>query len=312
MRWLAAAVLAGACGGASGAQPPHPDSPIGPGSDGGSGDAGSGSDAGPAWSSLISRSWTLAGATPPTALYSEAWVCIRAQVPSDMYISGFRELAPAGTDELVVTVSSTSSPLGDYGCSAEAVDPTMVYAAGVGTDDLEFPSGTAVHLVAGQYLNLNIHLYQTGTQALTDTSGVEVETVPAPSVVHDLDMFYSGTLDISIPSDGAQHTFSGGCAATEAYNVVALWPHMRALGKHQKLVAGSQTLLDADYSPSQQTNHAIAATQIAGSTSLLTTCTYVNTTGSTVAQGDSATQEACFTGIYEYPSGNTIYSCVSN
>ncbi|HEY1557672.1 MAG TPA: hypothetical protein VGF94_22725 [Kofleriaceae bacterium] len=305
MRWLAAAALVGACGGGS-AAPPHPDSPIGSGSD-----AAGSADAGSTWSTLISRSWMLQGTGG--AAYAERWECIRTKVTSDVYISGFRELAPAGTDELTVTVTANDTGLsnGSYDCSAAAVDTTMVYAAGLGTDDLEFPDGMAVHLTAGQYINLNIHLYQTGMQALSATSGVLVETVPAASVSHELDMFYAGTRQITLPSQGGPQYASGGCAATAAYNVIALWPHMRALGTHQKLAAGSQTLLDADFTPTAQTIHPIAPTQIANSTSLLTTCTYVNTTGTTVGEGDSATQEACFTGIYEYPSGNTIFSCVN-
>ncbi len=42
-----------------------------------------------------------------------------------------------------------------------------------------------------------------------------------------------------------------------------------------------------------------------------TTCSYVNNTGATVSFGDSSTDEMCFTGIYKYPAGSNVYSCVN-
>ncbi|HTR55845.1 MAG TPA: hypothetical protein VMJ10_34450 [Kofleriaceae bacterium] len=267
-------------------------------------------DAGLIWEPLISRSWSLQP-------MGEEWECTRMQVTSDTWIAGFRELAPAGTDELVLTVSSTATPLGDYDCSAASVDTTMIYAAGIRTDDLVFPTAAAVHVSAGQYLNLNVHLSQLGTSTLTGTSGVLVATTDPSLIAHPVDMFFAGTVVISIPSNDMPKTQQGGCSAGSDYHIVSLWPHMHALGTHQQLVVGdpstgtSTTLLDADYSVSSQVNHPVADTDVAISDTITTTCTWVNDTGTTVVAGDTVASEQCFTGIYEYSIPGSMYSCVT-
>jgi len=301
MRGLAAVAALAACGGGSSAHLPD--------SSGGCGDCDAfvDHDAGPTWQTLISRSWSLQP-------QGEEWECTRVQVPSEMWISGFRALAPASTDEMIVTVSATATPIGEYDCSAANVDPTMVYAGGLGTDDLVFPAGAAVHLLAGQYLNLNLHLSQTGATTLTGTSGVLVQTV-AP-VQHEVDMFFAGTVVISLPSNST-HTQQGGCSAASDYHIVALWPYMHQLGTHQQFVVADSatstatTLLDADYSFTSQVNHPIASALVQSGDTLTTTCTWVNTTGATVGEGDGIASEQCFTGVYEYSTPGSMYSCVT-
>jgi hypothetical protein len=165
---LAAVLVLAACGGGS----PH-----------GAGDAG-GSDSGvdasdPGWTPLISRSWVLA---PGLQTYK----CRRIQVPTEMWVSGFRAMSPTGTHHEVLTISSSATPLGDYDCSAGNLDLKMLYAAGVNTDDLVFPAGMAVHLTAGSYINLNLHLFNTTDNELDQKSGVLVQTVDAAQVSHEI------------------------------------------------------------------------------------------------------------------------------
>ena len=53
----------------------------------------------------------------------------------------------------------------------------MLYAAGVGTDDLLFPTASRSTSPPGTYINLNLHLFNATDNALTDTSGVLVKTI---------------------------------------------------------------------------------------------------------------------------------------
>ena len=301
---LAALVVLCACKSNSMNHPPDPDAPNK------MADASSGPDTPTAdgWTPLISRSWTLApGAT-------NTYKCTRIKVANDMWVAGFRAASPTGTHHSVLTISTSSTQTGDYDCSAGSLDSEMLYAAGVGTDDLLFPTGVAMHIAAGTYINLNLHLFNATDNMLADTSGILVKVVDHATVVHEADMMFSGTFAISIPSDGQPHSFSGSCPAPAGgWHVFTLWPHMHQTATHQKWTytnGGSPvTLLDSDYSFVEQRNYPIADTTIAAGSTVTTTCTYVNNTGHTVTFGEKSTDEMCFTGMYKYPAGGNLFSC---
>ena len=56
--------------------------------------------------------------------------------------------------------------------SPNKIDQRVIYESGLGTDDLEFPLGVGVHLHAGDYVNLNVHLDNEGTKAADGFAGV--------------------------------------------------------------------------------------------------------------------------------------------
>jgi hypothetical protein len=321
--WVAAVLVLVACG--SSKSPANPDSGNGSGADA----ATDGNNNG--WTTLISRTWDLGSGM-------ETYKCRRIQIPTEMWISGFRAMSPVGTHHEVLTISTSgSSQTGDYDCSAGSLDPQMLYAAGVNTDDLVFPAGEAVHVPAGSYINLNLHLFNATDNALSgEESGVLVQTVPAASVVHEIDMTFSGTFVINVPSDGQPHTATGGCTANQDYHVFSLWPHMHQTGTHQTFTvthAGTPTtLLDTPYMFTEQRNYPMAETVISANDQIQTTCTFefaatcsssqpcsVGACGSDslchVTFGESSTEEMCFTGIYKYPAasqgGVGLLGCVS-
>jgi hypothetical protein len=252
---------------------------------------------------------------------TEGYRCIRAQVPEDMWITSFRSLSPTGTHHTVLTISTTSTQLGEYDCTAGSLDNQMLYAAGVGTDDNTFPPGVAIRLTAGTYINLNLHLYNTTDGDLTDTSGVYVKTVPQSEVVTEADMQFSGTFNITVPPDGVAHTATGTCTAAADFHMFTLWPHMHQIATHQSLQVdhgGSKTMmLDAPYTFSDQKNYPMTDTLVHAGDHITTTCTYVNPTTlpngdpntTTVRFGDSSDSEMCFTGIYRYPAGGNLFAC---
>jgi hypothetical protein len=260
------------------------------------------------WTPLISRSWSIpAGAT-------DTYRCTRIQVPNDMWISGFRALSPMGTHHSVLTISQTATPLGDYDCSAGALDYQMLYAAGVNTDDLAFPAGVAMHLTAGSYINLNLHLFNVTDDPITGTSGVLVKVVDHAQVQNEADMVFSGTLQLNIPSTNTPITQTGGCTNSQPWHIFALWPHMHQTAVHQKWTytptGGAEiTMLDDDYMFTEQKNYPIAETVIPQGSTIRTTCTYVNNTGHTLMFGESSNDEMCFTGMYRYPAGGSLFSC---
>ena len=294
---LAAVLVCAACGGGgtSSDDTPMPDAP----------------DVPQEWTSLIGRDWTV----PPGS--ADTYKCKRIQITEDMWINGFRQIAPLGTHHTVVTVSTNGQQLGDYDCGVSSLDFQMLYASGVGTAELLFPEGVAMKIKAGQYINLNLHLFNASDELLTGTSGIEVKRIEASKVVHEADMQFAGTTDINIPSDGQPHTVSGGCQLSSAITMFTIWPHMHQFATHQsfEVTKGGQVMKLLDNKPYQfeeQVNYQIEPLTLAAGDRIQTTCTYVNTSGTTVTFGDSSNQEMCFTGYYKYPAGGNLFQCALN
>jgi hypothetical protein len=282
---------------------------------------------GQGWTTLISRSWSLGSG-------SQAYECDRIQVPTEMWINAFSPISPLGTHHQVLTIDANDTPTGNYDCNPESgtLSGEMLFAAGVGTPDLEFPAGVAVHLPAGTWINLNLHLFDEQDNTLSGESGVQVKTVAASSVVNEADMTFSGTFSIDVPSDGQPHTAGGGCTAPADWHVFSLWPHEHKLGINQAFAVNGTTLLNQPYSFMNQIAYSMPGLVINAGEQILTTCTYqlpaftctttpmdnctvgaCNTTDHRchVMFGQSSDEEMCFTGIYKYPAGSSTFSCVA-
>ncbi|MEO8844839.1 MAG: hypothetical protein ABI591_23835 [Kofleriaceae bacterium] len=302
---IGAVVLCVACHNA----PSDPGGPGGPDIDGSVGSGGGGSDASvpEGFTTLISRSWTIASNT-------EAYKCVRMQVPTDMWITAFHSISPVGTHHSVLTISTNSTMVGEYNCDAGSLDSEMLYAAGVNTDDNDFPAGVAIHVAAGTYVNLNLHLFNTTDNPITGTSGVMVKNIAQADVQNEADMQFSGTFIISVPNDGQVHTATGGCNVAHDFHMFTLWPHMHQTATHQTLTVTpsggtAATLLDTDYEFGNQKNYPITDTLVPAGAHISTTCTYVNNTDHAESFSESSDQEMCFTGIYRYPAGGNLFAC---
>jgi hypothetical protein len=264
------------------------------------------------WVPLIGRSWTMPAG-------SEAYRCRRIQLQSDMYITGFRPVSTSTVFTMTVSVSSTSTPLGDYNCSPNNIDQRVIYESGLGANDLEFPLGVGVHLHAGDYVNVNLSLDNEGTKAADGFAGVLVRTGSAASVINNAGLVLAGTFSISIPNDGMPHTANGGCPWHSENQVVALWPHLHARGTHVSMLIAPaastpQTVIDAPYAIDHQPIIPAALALHPGD-NVGVTCTYVNNTQTNpLVFGDSPqASEQCFVGMYVWPSeGLSVFDCVSN
>ncbi len=277
--------------------------------DGDTPDAATDGDVTPSdWATLVGRSWTI---QPGSA---DTYKCSRIRVEADMWVAGYRAIAPVGTHHTVVTISDRGSPVGEYDCSAGNLDFQMLYASGVATDDLLFPDGVAMKVRAGQFINLNLHLFNATDDPIAGTSSILVKTIPADQVVHQADMVFAGTQSLSVPSDGQPHDVLGGCTTPSDWNVFTLWPHMHQFATHQKFVVTEQggapeTLLDYAYDFEDQKNYPQVSRLIPGGSRIDVTCTYVNNSGTTLTFGDSSNQEMCFTGMYKWPAGGHLFQC---
>lgn len=310
----------------------------------GSDAAGSDADVPPGWTDLIDGHWHL---EPAGQVGAEINWCHRMKVQQDMWINGFRALAPAGTHHAILTIDPATTQTGEFGSpycdSTVGFDPTdrLIYASGLNTNDLVFPPGVAVHLTAGQYITLNLHLLNASASSRTDVSGVLVQTIPQSEVTEEIDATFAGTRSLDIKSDGTDHYYVGGCTAGTAqmnagatpqdWHVYALWPHMHQLGTHAKfLVNGSEVILDQPFDFTAEKAYPMSETVIHAADTITARCDYLVPTQTCVSGGsavctygscgsdnychvpyaESAGGETCYIAMYKSPAGDVPpYGC---
>jgi len=297
---LALAPACGDDGGGSGADAstnPDVDASTNPGADA--------STAG--FETLITGSFTIPAG-------SEIYRCARVTVPQDMYISAFQAIAPLGTHHTVVTIDSSGQSDGEFDCGAGTLSDQMLYASGVGTDVLEFPQGVAMKVSAGQQILLNLHLYNVGDQPISGTAGTSVKTMPVGDVVHEAEMLFAGPITLSVPP--GEQTVQADCTFQNAATIMTVWPHMHQYGTNMRVDVnrsggGSEMIHNEPYAFAEQKNYPkTPMIQMNAGDKVHVTCTYMNTSGSTISFGDSSDDEMCFAGLYRYPKTAPSPFCV--
>ena len=246
---------------------------------------------------LIETGWSLA----PT---SEAHLCVRQTVSTDLYISGFEANAPTGTHHTVLTTGDPDRPDGVEECSTFTNHQAMLYGSGVGSNRFEFPDGVGVYVAAGQQLLLNLHVFNTSDVELAGVSGIRFQAAEPDARIEEAEAVLMGPLAFRIPP-GA-HTITGGCSITNDATLFAVAPHMHQLGTHAAITArrttGDVVLHDADYSFDAQLIHPIdPVVPVTLGDVVEIGCTYFNPTSETVEWGESSEDEMCFAGLYRYP-----------
>lgn len=258
------------------------------------------------WTPLIGRTWTMPGD-------AEGYRCTRIAIPADLYITGFRNTGK-NVVRAMVTVSSSTTVTGDYDCSAGSLDNALVYAAGIGTGDFAFPAGFGIHVQAGQFLNLNLHLLNPAADPVTGTYQILAQAGIAADVATPAEMMMLGTFLINIPNDGVTHTASSFFVAKHDQQLLALLPLMQAHGTHQKVsltplsTGTTEILLDVDFDPNVQSFYPQSQVFITTSDTLQTVCSYVNNGSGVLNYGESWNNESCFSAAYLAPSaGQSVF-----
>lgn len=255
------------------------------------------------WVELIASEWTISP--------GEEYQCERLTVTEDTWIKAFRSDAPQGSHHSVLTVGDAGAD-GTFPCEAGSNEPTMIYGAGINTNDIVMPDGVAMRVPAGSQLNLNLHLFNTQAGSdLSGTSRVLVQLVPADEVdsVTEAEVVLMGPLSFTI--DEGTDTVTGQCTQSGATTLFMVNPHMHQLGVHQEVwarrAAGDVMLHDADYDFMDQQIYPIDPVPMAQGDRVEMTCTYDNDTGGTVSFGDSSEAEMCFATTYRYPALNSAF-----
>ena len=269
------------------------------------------------YTKLIGRSWTL-----PTGAH-DIYKCVRVTIPTDMYITNIMAQAPTGTHHTVLSIAGangTSGADGEQDCSVSTLGMVMLYASGVGTSPLDFPTDVGIKVAAGTQLHLNLHLYNAADEGISGESAifVKAQATPPPMLA---EMVFAGKILFALNANTAQDPnkitpIVGGCTVGSPYTLFAVWPHMHKLAVHQKveLIRGQNppvSLHDKEYTFLEQNYYLKSPeVQVQQGDKIQVTCDFVNNTGSVVTVGDSSDKEMCFAGLYRYPAQNAgLFQC---
>lgn len=248
------------------------------------------------WTNLVDGTWQMTAG-------KEGYWCTRKTIKEDTYVKAFRAQAPEGTHHTLLLVTPGGAADGEESCGA-LLGANMIFASGIGTDDLLFPEGVAVKIPAGSQLLLNLHLFNTGNATLDGVSGVLVKTIAASDMKNEAEMIFGGPTNIQIPPNGSQ-TVEGSCVFPGTTTIWSVWAHMHKYGTNMKVTyegaSGSKVLHDGPFSFDEQINYLIDPVLVNAGEEVRIACTYQNPTSQTVYWGDSSNSEMCFAGFYRYP-----------
>ena len=266
------------------------------------GPSGAGSVPAEQWVTASSGNWTMPART-------EGYECHAALATSDEYFTGFRLASPAAAQEELFLTTRPSVPMtGDFVCDLSyALGGEAVYAAGRGATAITFSDGKGVHVAAGQYLLLVVHVANGSGSPVTASSSVEGRVAGAADVTTPIDMFFAGKTAFSIPTGVDSLDADGSCGTGAAFHVVAELSLMRTLGIYERITAtsadSSQNIFGASFDPQHIVYASLSSDFVLPANSQLgVECSFENHTGAVVSSGESVRNELCLSGIYRYPT----------
>jgi Copper type II ascorbate-dependent monooxygenase, C-terminal domain len=192
-----------------------------------------------------------------------------------------------------------------------------LFAAGPGGQDLELPPGVGLRVPTGENLTvaLEFHYFNPSDVSETDASGIEIcvtskkrEVEAAPHLL--------GRLTFSLPAKTSSDVVSTCRPMRQQTDVhlLSVTPHMHLTGTRSKLILNRQggeqiALLDQPYTFQEQrtynlpTDGSAADVVLKPGDTLTSTCTFDNTTDSTIMSSDRSEDEMCQQIVVAWPAG---------
>jgi hypothetical protein len=194
-------------------------------------------------------------------------------------------------------------------CLGLHADSELIAGWAPGTLDWNLPGHVGMDLGEGKFI-LEIHYNNTGGPR-QDDSGVDV-CVTQNLRRETAGLHWLGTESISIPPQQARDAADMCRPANQAapIHVLRWWPHMHLLGTHMKIDlyrggAFSERVLDEPFDFYNQIQYDRPRVIQPGD-SILTTCSFFNTTPSTVTFGTSTSAEMCYNFVVAYPQNALV------
>jgi hypothetical protein len=221
----------------------------------------------------------------------------------------------------VLTYYTGNLPDGISKCSAATNGRSMIYGTGVGTPEMELPTGVAIKLKPGQRIINNLHLFNATDQVISGTSGTLYKPYQG-TPDHLAEIVLTGPINFTLDNSDSQTTqmlpASGACTisniAKEPIFVFAMNAHMHQRGRHltSTLVRNGQetVLFDSAYDFDNQVyTLKDPFIELRPGDVLRSKCLFEMAPGEVTGFGDSSTEEMCFTDIFYFPAQGANFVC---
>lgn len=229
----------------------------------------------------------------------ESYTCFAATVDEDVVVDGFKKSAQKFVHHAQFVEALLPEPDGISVCNQQfKLTWLPIFLAGNGPSELQFDQGVGQVISAGTQLVLQMHLFNTTDQPVTQAVEIRMHksTSPNPTPVTP---WAIGSADINIPSHQSGQAQKI-CTQTGPVQVLAVFPHMHQLGSKMTIEVGKsmdamQPLYTRD--PFNFDDQHMEKTKIMLDTNdiLRVTCDFkVNATDKEVTFGESSEDEMCF------------------
>jgi hypothetical protein len=223
----------------------------------------------------------------------EKYFCYTMKLPSDRetVVTAFTPHYGKLVHHFVLSYTLTPEPAGFSECPVRFKDSWVpLYEAGRESGKLTVPSGTAFRF-SGQQLVMQLHLVNPGRAAVTEKSGVTMETIDPTQKTVSAGIFGFDNRAIAIAPRSDAHAEMS-CTMTRDMDVFAVLGHMHERGTSIELKRGTDVLFTTPWSFDVQPTTPLRFHVSKGDVMSLR-CAWNNSTDNAIAYGERAADEMC-------------------
>lgn len=243
----------------------------------------------------------------------EKLVCFTWTFDEPVAFDHFEVDATPGVHHMIVSRTLAPEPEGSFECDVLFKSTWVpLFGTGNGSAALTTPEGSAFQLGAGEQVVMQLHLFNTGPEAVSET--LDVRARVAETDLAPVGIFAFGTTEIELPARGTT-TITNECELDDDVSAFGIWPHMHYLGLSMNLETSPDggTTWESVYSLDgwnfdlQEIEQRLL--DLPAGTPTRVSCTYENPTDEAVAFGESSNDEMCF--LVLYVVNGSIDGCVN-
>lgn len=228
----------------------------------------------------------------------EKYLCYAKTLEQDLAIDRFETKGRAGIHHSIFARTTAPEPDGFSECKV-LLRTTWVPAFVNATGDaaLELPQGVGVVLPKGTQILVQLHLLNAGKSPLTSKYALSMRKSTAQNP-DPVGIYAFGTLSLEVPPKLTSEQVDR-CTNPADLDVFAVLPHMHTMGKALKFEAGPSDDKLAEIYRNDAFNFdqqviVPKAFKLPAGTRTKVSCTFDNTTESTLKFGESTNDEMCF------------------
>lgn len=272
-------------------------------------------------SSSTSSSSSDGGASPVDALHmassaytlqpgDEKYYCYATTLAEDMVFNGFAPTYGKGTHHILLAQAIAAEPEGFSECNVLFRNTWVpLFLGGKGTTPVQFPEGSGYKVPKGTQVVLQLHLQNPGTEAITDTTAVDMQKIAAGVSFTPAGIFGMDDRVIDIAPNESGYTTEMTCQTQKALNVFSTFAHMHKHGQHITVTRNeSDVVYDSGWNFDYQSTVAKTMT-VAPTDQVKLKCTYDNPTSKGVKYGESSDDEMCAF-VFYYTPFDALDGCI--